>query len=77
MIEFQINVPMPEGLGRSGRVSKYPFRTMPLGGSFFVPGKAPGQLSGAARNQEKNDRKFAMRSVVEDGVSGTRVWRTA
>lgn len=75
MIEFQTDVPMPQGLGRRGPPTKYPFSTMPVGGFFFVPRKTSTQLTGAARYQGKKDRKFAMRSVVEGGVSGTRVWR--
>ena len=58
-----------------GRKSKYPFRDMEVGDSFFSPGSSVIGIHGCARRHRP--MKFTCRSVVEDGVAGIRVWRIA
>lgn len=74
-IKIDNNVPIPANAGRRGKGSMYPFSEMEVGDSFFVsrPQKTmTGSVSSAAR---KNSAKYTTRSVTENGVSGTRVWR--
>jgi hypothetical protein len=60
--------------------TRYPWRDMPVGGSFFVA-LPQSSLSGAVTNAaKKTGFKFATRSVVEtdengNNVKGTRIWR--
>lgn len=80
------NVQMPVvQRGGGKRESKYPFASLELpegqafGDSFFVastPTKFASTLSGQNRKY-KGSRKFALRAVTENGVSGVRVWRIA
>ena len=56
-----------------GRRAKYPFRDMEIGDSFFAPGSSVIGIHGCARRHRP--MRFTCRSVVEDGVSGIRVWR--
>ena len=67
-IEITKGVPTPH----RGR-SKYPFRGMELGDSFFAPGATVIGLHGCARRHRP--MRFTCRSVVENGVAGVRVWR--
>jgi hypothetical protein len=67
-IEITKGVPTPH----RGR-SKYPFRHMELGDSFFAPGGTVIGLHGCARRHRP--MRFTCRSVVENGVAGVRVWR--
>ncbi len=53
--------------------SKYPFRDMELGDSFFSPGGSVIGLHGCARRHRP--MRFTCRSIVENGVPGVRVWR--
>lgn len=68
--------------------SKYPFRHMQVGDSFFVPAKLKNlqytqHLVASAGQQfpKKNPGcetwKFATRQTEQDGMPGVRVWRTA
>ena len=50
--------------------SMYPFDGMLVGDSFFKPG-----LQCAAAYYQKGGRKYTVRTVVEGGVKGVRVWR--
>jgi hypothetical protein len=64
--------PVPDFSGGPGRPSKYPWKSMAVGDSFFVPGKLVENMSPLANYQErKNGVKFTCRTV--DG--GVRVWR--
>lgn len=67
-IEITKGLPTPH----RGR-SKYPFRGMDLGDSFFAPGATVIGLHGCARRHRP--MRFTCRTVVENGVSGVRVWR--
>lgn len=68
VIEITKGVPTPRG-----RRSKYPFRDMEIGDSFFAPGSSVIGIHGCARRHRP--MRFTCRSVVEDGVAGIRVWR--
>ncbi len=58
-----------------GRPPLYPWRTMEIGDSFFVPNKTPRTMHKSTRGYRP--MKFRCRSVVCRGVEGTRVWRIA
>lgn len=69
MYKIEKGVPAPEG-----KESKYPFRAMEVGDSFFVPGGNGNRVSSSATMAGKRTaRKFMLRCV--DG--GVRVWRVA
>lgn len=73
-IEKGIVCPPPQ------RASKYPFKTMEVGDSFFVPvtvAKAASIANGGKKALKAVGAKFSIRSVVENEVSGTRIWRVA
>ena len=67
-IEITEGLPTPRG-----RRSKYPFRDMEIGDSFFAPRSSVIGIHGCARRHRP--MRFTCRSVVEDGVPGIRVWR--
>jgi hypothetical protein len=79
MSEFVVasDVPM-----RRGSNDKYPFGSMSVGDSFFVPGVTTKTSPGANRFTGQNgrvrfpDRGFTVRSTTEDGIAGVRCWRT-
>jgi hypothetical protein len=79
VVEFKLddNVPIPE-TSRGERPSKYPWDTMNVGQSFFVPGAKQSTFNTltAGRTKKYNgERKFISKAVTEDGVEGVRVWR--
>lgn len=81
-IRIDKHVPLPADTRGRGR-TKFPFRDMEVGDSFFVPttGKAAHQTrsnvsSAASRSGKGSGRVFTTRDVTENGVRGTRVWRT-
>lgn len=63
--------------------SKYPYRDMRVGDSIFLPRPdthgprawANGVRSTFIAHTKRYGGAFTTRSVVEDGVSGVRVWR--
>lgn len=68
MYAIEKNIPMPVGRGN------YPFASMQVGDSFFVPRMKAQTLSAAACGyQKKLNMKYTVRTV--DG--GVRVWRIA
>ena len=67
-IEINKGLPTPRG-----RRSKYPFREMDIGDSFFAPGSSVIGIHGCARRHRP--MRFTCRTVVENGVGGIRVWR--
>lgn len=74
MYEIEEGVPIPELL--QGAPCKYPFRTMDVGQSFFVPNDGSGvralQRRVAGSTCRIKDRKFTVRQVE----GGVRCWRT-
>lgn len=77
MLKFKAEkgVPIPKRSG--GATQIYPWDTMEIDESFFVPmpgGKAHPSVAGAGR---RYGRKFTARVLTEGGVKGARIWRTA
>lgn len=76
-IKIDKHVPLPIGYGNK---PKYPFHDMSVGDSFFTEALLTNLTS--ILNQQRVRRKnpvvgqFTMRTVVEDGIKGVRVWRT-
>ena len=67
-----MNHPEPKKLGRP---PKYPWRTMEVGDSFFAP-----RSGHSIRNDARasySDKKFKTKTVMLQGIVGTRVWRIA
>ena len=68
--------PIPEMHG--GRWSKWPWRDMKIGDSFFMPGKTIIKASREAwAAHHRINMKFACRTVTENGVKGVRIWRVS
>ena len=68
-MKVEKDVPMPDKIP-----SKYPFKNMEVGDSFYAEGMKTSQLSNASAYwAKKKGYKFEARA--EQG--GTRVWRTA
>lgn len=74
MEEFKIDkgLPIPKTYSRK---LKYPLRQMEIGDSIFISGGVHNQIGSAITRARP--LKFTTRMVVENGVSGIRVWRTA
>lgn len=72
-IKFNLDVPAPEITRR-----RYSFDRMPVGGSLAVP-VGEGSVMAAANGHKRRHPgwNYTSRTVVEDGVRVTRVWRTA
>lgn len=54
---------------------RYPFTQLKVGQSFFISGKHAGELPVWYWSKRLPGRKFIARSLVENDISGTRVWR--
>ena len=72
MTKIDKDIPIPKISGRTGCPPKYPFRMMEVGDSFFIAGKSA-TISGLFLRYMP--RKFTCRSVVENDISGVRIWR--
>jgi hypothetical protein len=70
MIKITDDVPTPP---HSGRPSKYPFRDLQPGQSMFVPLVNPP----VSYWRMATSYKLLARSVIEDGITGKRIWRIA
>lgn len=65
-VTIEKNVPMPE----KGTYSKYPWKTMEVGDSFFVI------VSESARSaMSSNAKRFGIRVMTRKEGDGVRVWR--
>ena len=69
MYEIEKGIPLAK-IVRHGKPSKYPWRTMEVGDSFFTPKIGNGLTSAVSKI---TGRKFSRRTV--DG--GVRIWRIA
>ena len=70
------NIPRPARAGNS----KYPWGELGVEASFFVPNTSAERMSSLAVRYaaRRGGRvKFTCATVVENGVRGVRVWRTA
>ena len=82
MIKIDKGVPIPFHPGH-GRRSPFPWEDMKPEDSFFAPGycvaPTPGmlQLTTLAGRKYIPGSQWTMRSVVENGVAGVRVWRVS
>jgi hypothetical protein len=81
-IQIDKGIPLPPSIrgGRGNPISAW--RTMEVGDSFIYPREyGPGVARACARNAHASGarlgRKFAVRSVEENGKRVIRVWRTA
>ena len=73
MSEYKIekDVPTPPA-----NRSKYPWRKMAVGDSFFAPAALQRVIgSNASRVGKKLGRKYVTRVMTENGIEGVRVWR--
>ena len=71
-LEISSDIPPPTDR-KGGRQSMYPWDTLEVGMSFFVPGKVTSEIGGALNwAAQKRGTKYVSRS--EGG--GVRVWRT-
>lgn len=55
--------------------TKYPWRSMEVGDSFFVPTKRAKFAGQVGVAQRTTGFKFSTRCETKDGVEGCRVWR--
>lgn len=77
MSEFKIESGVPLA-AKSERKTKYPWRGMEVGDSFFIPEAKQTSVSSCAASATRSlGIKLATRSVTENGVAGVRVWRIA
>lgn len=62
-------IPVPQKY----QVAKYPFEIMEVGDSFFVTNISRSYI--ALKKRVLRPKRFACRTVFENGVRGTRIWR--
>lgn len=76
MYTIDTKIPAPGNSGR-GRAPKYPFKTMKVGHSFFVPNtdNPKSAVVCACYDQRKSTRKYQSAADTVNGVAGTRIWR--
>lgn len=82
-MQIDKNIPPPverKFKGKGGYPSKYPFREMKAGDSVFFPGahkaNAHHPAYMVAKGIQKRDGiRFTLRSVMQDGQPGIRIWR--
>ena len=60
----------------AGSATRYPWDEMDVGDSMFAP-KPTSLASAATLAGKRRGWKFSARTVTENGVKGTRVWRIA
>ena len=73
MFKIEKNVPVPANYEHAVRGSKYPFQSMEVGDSAFFPEIHIVTVGASARKLKP--KVFTHRSVIENGVKGTRSWR--
>jgi hypothetical protein len=72
--EIDTDVPLPAVSAPRGRKEKYPWSTLEVGHSFFVPGGVLKKMqSTASKASERSGNTFVVRPVE----GGVRVWRYA
>ena len=70
---FKIDKNIPITTGPRSR--KYPVSDLDVGDSFFVAGAGAQKFGGIFAPHKP--KKFCVRTVVENNVRGTRVWRVS
>jgi len=73
---FTIDSHIPTPMKHQGTPSKYPFNTMEIGDSFFVP-NVEGKRNPAAQSAHTDGRRKGRKYVTRTEGNGLRVWRTA
>lgn len=77
MYKIEANIKMPKKPQGTGAKTKYPFKGLEVGDSFFVPKAVALNMSGRAHYWGKKlERKYSVRTVTEGGVKGVRAKRT-
>lgn len=71
MIEIEKNVPIPMKALERGRI--YPFPSMDVGDSFFVPNSKTGRLNGSISAFKKKNP--GVKFIVRKQGDGIRCWR--
>jgi hypothetical protein len=71
--KIETGIAIPERLGSRGASPKYPWATMDVGQSFFVPNPPKHFASMVTHAGRLHSRSFSYRTM-DDGI---RVWRTA
>ena len=76
-IERGIPVPPPRKHGNWPKTGvTYPFASMEVGDSFFIPRRTSNRIAAAwATTRRVTGFRFTARRAVKAGVMGTRVWR--
>ena len=77
LYKVRSNIPIPE-CPAVPALRKYPFNTMAVGQSFFMPKVRLKRVRGALYTAAVRSKiKITVRSFVQDGVKGVMVWRVA
>jgi hypothetical protein len=76
-VKVDSGVPMPGKMAGRKPERIYPWIEMHIGDSFFVPLKQSTVARAAYNAGIRYALKFSTRAVTENGIAGTRVWRTA
>lgn len=74
-IRVQADIPIPIGNSRRGKPPLYPFATMAVGESFWLP--MPDGLKAMAAAQKWRVRHQKWDHVTRRVDGGVRIWRTA
>jgi hypothetical protein len=79
-VKYDFEVPLPAQVrnGRKPGVFYAAIRNMPKGASLFFAGARQGQIGGAHGHLKRRGYvkfRIATRKVVENDISGIRVWR--
>lgn len=80
MLRIDKNVPMPTGRKvnreQDGRV-KHPIRILEVGESYFTDVSQDAAKQAVFQATKHTGYTYSRRKVVEDGVSGYRIWRVS
>ena len=74
MVPLDKHVPLPIGNPRTGRKTCFPWRQCAIGDLWFMAGRTSVSLDYWKRN---TGFEYVTRAVVERGVTGMRIWRSA
>lgn len=75
IIKLDKGIPLPPRV-KTGRATKYPWKDMEVGDSFFVPG-GPGVDHSLRTSASHRGRLDACKYAVRKVANGFRVWRTS
>jgi hypothetical protein len=71
MIEIEKGIAIP----RDSRNAKYPFGSMEVSDSIFLPNTTSATVSSITSYYRQRGMRFTCRALTEYGVKGVRVWR--